>query len=176
VSTSSVFVLDDDVSVCRVVNRMLSLEDYEVRTSQSVEEAVSALKEESFDAYVLDYRLGDGTGLDVAEQLRSKGSRAPIILVSGYDLSGIASRAETLKVSDIIQKPFSRDELCDALKKSLVLTSATNPIQVNGSKSNPAEPILPKDYSTDVVRIVAIALVLIALATIVFLLTTVHLG
>ena len=175
-STSSVFVLDDDVSVCRVVNRMLSLEDYEVRTSQSVEEAVSALKEESFDAYVLDYRLGDGTGLDVAEQLRSKGSRAPIILVSGYDLSGIASRAETLKVSDIIQKPFSRDELCDALKKSLALTSATNPIQVNGSKSNLAEPILPKDYSTDVVRIVAIALVLIALATIVFLLTTVHLG
>jgi len=118
-STSSVFVLDDDVGVCRILNRMLSLEEYEVRTSQSVKEAVTTIEEKSFDAYLLDYRLRDGTGLDVAERLRSKGSSAPIILMSGYDLSGIASRAETLRVFDMIQKPFSRDSLCIALKNSI---------------------------------------------------------
>ena len=118
-SASSVFVLDDDVGVCRILNRMLSLEEYEVRTSQSVKEAVTAIEEKSFDAYVLDYRLRDGTGLDVAERIRSKGSSAPIILMSGYDLSGIASRAETLRVFDMIQKPFSRDALCIALKNSI---------------------------------------------------------
>jgi len=118
-SASSVFVLDDDVGVCRILNRMLSLEEYEVRTSQSVKEAVTAIEEKSSDAYVLDYRLRDGTGLDVAEWLRSKGSSAPIILMSGYDLSGIASRAETLRVFDMIQKPFSREALCIALKNSI---------------------------------------------------------
>jgi two-component system, NtrC family, response regulator HydG len=118
-STPKVFVLDDDVGVCRILNRMLSLEEYEVRTSQSVKEAVTAIEEKSFDAYVLDYRLRDGTGLDVAERIRSKGSSAPIILMSGYDLSGIASRAETLRVFDMIQKPFSRDALCIALKNSI---------------------------------------------------------
>jgi DNA-binding NtrC family response regulator len=118
-STPKVFVLDDDVGVCRILNRMLSLEEYEVRTSQSVKEAVTAIEEKSFDAYVLDYRLRDGTGLDVAERIRSKGSSAPIILMSGYDLSGIASRAETLRVFDMIQKPFSRDALCIALKTSI---------------------------------------------------------
>ncbi len=117
-STPKVFVLDDDVGVCRILNRMLSLEEYEVRTSQSVKEAVTAIEEKSFDAYVLDYRLRDGTGLDVAERIRSKGSSAPIILMSGYDLSGIASRAETLRVFDMIQKPFSRDQLFIALKNS----------------------------------------------------------
>ena len=118
-STPKVFVLDDDVGVCRILNRMLSLEEYEVRTSQSVKEAVTAIEEKSFDAYVLDYRLRDGTGLDVAERIRSKGSSAPIILMSGYDLSGIASRAETLRVFDMIQKPFSRDALSIALKNSI---------------------------------------------------------
>jgi DNA-binding NtrC family response regulator len=118
-STPSVFVLDDDAGICRILNRMLSLEEYEVRTSQSVEDAVTAIEEKSFDAYLLDYRLQDGTGLDVAERLRSKGSRAPIILMSGYDLEGIASRAETLRVFDMIQKPFSRDALCIALKNSI---------------------------------------------------------
>src|SRR6266480_6746057 len=95
-STLSVFVLDDDVGICRILNRMLSLEEYEVRTSQSVEEAVTAIEEKRFDAYVLDHRLRDGSGLDVAERLRAKGSGAPIILISGYDLEGTASRAKAL--------------------------------------------------------------------------------
>ncbi len=118
-SSPSVFVLDDDVGICRILNRMLSLEEYEVRTSQSVEEAVTAIEEKSFDAYLLDYRLQDGTGLDVAERLRSKGSSAPIILMSGYDLDEVASRAETLRVFDMIQKPFSRDDLFIVLKNSI---------------------------------------------------------
>jgi two-component system response regulator HydG len=176
VTTSSVFVLDDDVSVCRVVNRMLSLEDYEVQTSQSVAEAVTAIEKKSFDAYVLDYRLRDGTGLDVAERLRSRGNAAPIILVSGYDMSGIASKAETLKVSDIIQKPFSRDELCNALKKSLALASAGQS-QVNGSGPKLPEPNPPKKLSTINLRIEAMILLLItAIATIVYLLAAAHQG
>src|SRR4029077_2714489 len=118
-STSSVFVLDDDAAVCRVVNRMLALEEYEVRTSQSVEEAVSVIEKKSFDAYLLDHRLPDGSGLDVAERLRAKGSSAPIILISGYELEEVAARAQALRVFDIIQKPFSREALCNALKKSI---------------------------------------------------------
>jgi DNA-binding NtrC family response regulator len=126
-STPSVLVLDDDPGVCRILNRMLSLEEYDVRTSQSVEDAVAAIEEKPFDAYLLDYLLRDGTGLDVAERLRSKGSSAPIILMSGYDLGGLASRAATLRLSDMIQKPFSRDELCIALKNSIERASAYNP-------------------------------------------------
>src|SRR5258708_30042738 len=103
-STPSVFVLDDDVAVCRILNRMLSLEEYDVRTSHSVEEAVTAIKEKPFDAYVLDYRLRDGTGLDVAEQLRSGGNSAPISLMSGTELSSISSRAGTHRVIYMIQK------------------------------------------------------------------------
>jgi hypothetical protein len=39
--------------------------------------------------------------------------------MSGYDLDEVASRAETLRVSDMIQKPFSRDDLCIVLKNSI---------------------------------------------------------
>ena len=55
-----------------------------------------AIEQKPFDAYVLDYKLPDGTGLDVAERIRSKGSQAPIILISGYDVTAVASRAEKL--------------------------------------------------------------------------------
>jgi DNA-binding NtrC family response regulator len=171
-STPCVFVLDDDLAVCRVVNRMLSLEEYEVRTSQSVEEAVTAIEEKRFDAYVLDHRLRDGSGLDVAERLRAKGSGAPIILISGYDLEGTASRAKALRVFDIIQKPFSRDTLCNVLKKSIESAPTVSPS--NGGKVNasPGEP--PKKRSRDAIQIGSIIFVLILLGAIIYMFMARH--
>ena len=118
-SVTNVLVVDDDVAVCRILNRMLSDEQYQVHISQSVADALAAIEQKLFDAYVLDYKLPDGTGLDVADRIRSKGSKAPIILISGYDPSAVALRAEKLHIFDIIEKPFSRAMICDAVKKAI---------------------------------------------------------
>ncbi len=171
-NTPRVFVLDDDLAVCRVINRMLSLEEYEVRTSQSVEEAVAAIEGKRFDAYVLDHRLPDGSGLDVAERLRAKGSGAPIILISGYDFEGIAARAKGLRVFDIIQKPFSRDTLCNALKKSI--ESAPTVSSSNGGEVNTSLGEPPKKRSRNAIQIGSIIFLLIALGAIIYLFIAGH--
>jgi FixJ family two-component response regulator len=75
-----------------------------------------------FDLYVLDDKLPDGSGLDVAERIRSKGSEAPIILMSGYDASAVALRAEKFRILDFLQKPFSRDMICNAVMKAIGLS------------------------------------------------------
>src|ERR1700728_4236863 len=118
-SGNNVLVVDDDNAVCRIVERMLSDEQYKVQTSQSVAEALRVIEQQPFDAYVMDYKLPDGSGLDVAEEIRSKGSEAPIILISGYDTASVASRAEKLNIFDFLQKPFSREMICNALKKAI---------------------------------------------------------
>ena len=84
-SVTNVLVVDDDVAVCRIVHRMLSDEKYKVQTSQSVADAFDAIEQKSFDVYVIDFKLPDGSGLDVAERIRSKWGGSPIILISGYD-------------------------------------------------------------------------------------------
>ena len=89
-SVTNALVVDDDLAVCRILHRMLSDEKYQVQISQSVTDALKAIEQKLFDVYVMDYKLPDGTGLDVAEQIRSKGSEAPIILISGYDPSTVA--------------------------------------------------------------------------------------
>ena len=171
-TTPSVLVLDDDLAVCRVVNQMLSLEEYEVRTSQSVEEAVTVIEEKRFDAYVLDHRLPDGSGLDVAERLRAKGSAAPIILISGYDFEGIASRAKALRVFDIIQKPFSRDALCNALKKSIESAPTVSPS--NGIIVNAGLGEQPKKRSRNAIQIGSIILLVVALGAVIYLFMAGH--
>jgi two-component system, NtrC family, response regulator HydG len=138
-STASlnVLVVDDDMAVCRILQRMLNDEQYQVQISQSVADAQEVIEQKPFDVYVMDYKLPDGTGLDLAERIRSKGSEAPIILISGYDPSAVAVRAEKLRISDIIEKPFARATICGAVKKALAFTQPTERglESVNGSSS-----------------------------------------
>jgi DNA-binding NtrC family response regulator len=118
-SSPRILVVDDDVAVCMMLRRMLSDQQYHVRTSQSVADALGAIEEEPFDVYVVDYKLTDGTGLDVAERVRLKGSEAPVILLSGYYPSFVALRAEELHIFNIIEKPFSRTIISNAVMDAI---------------------------------------------------------
>jgi DNA-binding NtrC family response regulator len=117
--SSSVLVVDDDLTLCRIIQRMLADTQYKVQTSQSVADAIGAIERKPFDAYVVDCKLPDGSGLDVAERIRSKGSEAPIILISGYDGNMFALRAKKVRIFDFLAKPFSRETICDAVKRAI---------------------------------------------------------
>src|SRR6202162_695375 len=105
-TNASILMVDDEVDVCRIVHRMLTSQQYHLQTSQSVAEAVEAINQKPFDLYILDFNLEDGCGLDIAERIRSKGSEAPIFLLSGCDTDSVAQRAEELHIFEIIEKPF----------------------------------------------------------------------
>jgi len=130
---SNALVVVDDIAVCRILHRMLAEEQYTVQTSQSVADALGIVEQKPFDVYVMDYKLPDGSGLDVAERIRSKGSEAPIILMSGYDANAVTLRAEKLCISDFLEKPFSRETVCNAVKKAI--GPAKRASQLSSSKS-----------------------------------------
>jgi DNA-binding NtrC family response regulator len=141
----NVLVVDDDIAVCRILHRMLSNEQRTVQTSQSVAHALGTIEQKPFDVYVIDYRLPDGSGLDVAERIRSKWGDAPIILISGYDPSTVALRAEKLRITDFLEKPFSRELICDAVKKAIgspsaVTASESERDQTEGSRHGDTVP------------------------------------
>jgi DNA-binding NtrC family response regulator len=139
-NSTDVLVVDDDFAVCRIVQRMLSNEQCKVQTSLSVFDAVVALEEKSFDAYVVNYKLPDGSGLDVAERIRSKWGAVPIILMWGYNPRAVALRAERLGSFDFLQKPFSREMLCEAVKKAIASQEASK----LSSVAPPAAPVVSK--------------------------------
>jgi DNA-binding NtrC family response regulator len=137
-----VLVVDDDIAVCRIVHRMLSGEKYEVRASSSVTNALNVIEQESFDAYVLDYKLPDGSGLVVAARIRAKWGSVPIILMSGYDPSAIALRAQQLRVTEFLQKPFSRETICEVVQKAIDSSSSTASAESGSEGSQAKKPLL----------------------------------
>jgi len=166
-NNATILVVDDDPAVCRILQRMLSDEQYQVQVSQSVADACTAVEQKLFDAYVLDYKLPDGSGLDVAERIRSKGSQAPIILISGYDPSAVALRAEKLHIFDIIEKPFSRAKICDALKKAIGFSPTPDRHEDKAILSKPTKTKATKKGFAKTTTIGAIAIILLLLVFIV---------
>lgn len=57
---------------------------YGVLTAGSVAEGLELAKEISFDLYILDVRLPDGTGVELCQKLRSMHPAAPILYYSAY--------------------------------------------------------------------------------------------
>ena len=57
---------------------------YGVLTAGSVAEALELAKEITFDLYILDVRLPDGTGVELCEKLREMRPEIPIIYYSAY--------------------------------------------------------------------------------------------
>jgi DNA-binding NtrC family response regulator len=136
----SVLAVDDDTAICRILQVMLAAEQYRVQTSDSVANALEAIEQSPFDAYVMDYTLQDGSGLDIAERIRSKWGAAPIILISGYDRSFFASRAEKLGITQFIEKPFSRETICREIKKAIGMGPGAGPPVPQSQAIEPKRP------------------------------------
>jgi two-component system response regulator HydG len=161
--------------MCRILHQILSADQYRVSTGLSVEQAAEAIDRESFDAYVLDYRLPDGSGLDIAEKIRSKGEKAPIIIISGYDASGIAKKAEALRIFDIVEKPFSKETISNVVKKALgpfLTGDMTN--REKPKSSSATEPVTAKKRSPNIILIAGIILLVFVVGVIIYFVASGH--
>jgi two-component system response regulator HydG len=145
-SITNILVVDDDIMICRIVQRMLSDEHYHIQMSQSVADAFVAIEKSPFDVYVMDYKLPDGSGLDIAERIRLKCGTVPIILISGYDPTSVALRAEKLSIDEFLEKPFSRDAIRKAVEKAIGTPAAAAPAILEAESVSQAQKPRPKGF------------------------------
>lgn len=75
--------VDDHRDTSEMLQLLLAEEDYEVYTAATMEEACTLAASRSFDLYVLDKRLPDGTGLELCERLSGIAPGVPCIFYTG---------------------------------------------------------------------------------------------
>jgi two-component system response regulator MprA len=114
-----ILVVDDDLAVCRSIDRALRLEGYEVITVASGHEALEAVTLNSPDALVLDLQLPDLDGLQVCRRIREAGDDTPILMLTARH--GIDDRVQGLDAGadDYLVKPFALEELLARLRALL---------------------------------------------------------
>ena len=106
-----ILVVDDDLAVCRSIDRALRLEGYEVGTVATGHDALEAVAQGSPDALVLDLQLPDLDGLQVCRRIREAGNDTPILMLTARH--GIDDRVQGLDAGadDYLVKPFALEEL-----------------------------------------------------------------
>lgn len=109
-NTNKVLVVDDDNQFQDFLSSMLAGE-FLVRCASNKQEALSHLDSDSFDLFVIDYRLPDGNGHELIREIRSKSIEAPIVLVTGYANKDIAINSINLGINCLLEKPFEYDHL-----------------------------------------------------------------
>ena len=103
-----ILVIDDEPMIRSMMESALSAMGYAITAVGSVSEALELYDSEPnrFDAFVTDYNLVDGTGLDIVNDVRKRTKELPVILMTGsYEIS--QSFSDKAGFTAYFHKPFS---------------------------------------------------------------------
>ncbi len=106
----SALIIDDDVRMLRMMQRILELEGYRVRTASGGEAALDVFDEENPDLVLLDIIMPGMDGYAVCQNIREF-SQVPIIMVTARGNNEEKVTGLDTGADDYITKPFSANEL-----------------------------------------------------------------
>ncbi|HYQ00714.1 MAG TPA: PAS domain S-box protein [Polyangiaceae bacterium] len=122
-----VLVIDDEQLVRAHLRRALELRGYRVDEAGSGEGGLARFAQHTPDVIVLDFMMGDMTGLDVIRRIRETGSRVPIVLSSGY-LEAASERAlDPASFQAFLRKPYRTEDLMLAIEQARAVSPRRAP-------------------------------------------------
>jgi len=115
----TVFIVDDDEAVLRLLHTLISSVDLEVETFRTAQAFLDAFKPTRRGCILLDIRMPGMSGLELQRELRERGIRLPVIFLSGHGDVQVAVHAMKAGAADFIEKPFNNDLLRDRVQKAV---------------------------------------------------------
>jgi CheY-like chemotaxis protein len=113
----------EDESDLRLMTRMIleSRPGYDVIEAENGAEALALLDRSEVDLILLDIRLPDMEGWDILDRLTEQGRfpDLPVVMVSAHSTPSTAERALREGVRAYVTKPFTSEELFDAIARAL---------------------------------------------------------
>ncbi|MBZ5603370.1 MAG: sigma-54 dependent transcriptional regulator [Acidobacteriia bacterium] len=116
-SQRRILIVDDEENIGRSLRLILEREGYAVTTCTSV--AQGKAHPQRADAYMIDVRLPDGSGIDLVRWMRANAIDAPIVMISGHGTITDAVEATRAGAFDFLEKPLSREKVLLSLKHAL---------------------------------------------------------
>ncbi len=118
-----ILVVDDEPQILRALRTTLRGAGYEVDTADTAATALAAAVARPPDAVILDLVLPDGTGTDVARELRGW-TDVPVIVLSAVGEEAQKIAALDAGADDYVTKPFGVEELLARLRAVLRRSTA----------------------------------------------------
>ena len=99
--------------------------DFEFTAVHTVEEATDQIDRSSFDLFVLDNWLPDGSGVELCKRIRASGNRSPIVFTSAISQKKDIDLAVEAGADRYLVKPYEPETLINTVKELLGTLPAT---------------------------------------------------
>ncbi|NOY78385.1 MAG: sigma-54-dependent Fis family transcriptional regulator [Calditrichaeota bacterium] len=117
--TQTIFIVDDDPSVNKILSKILKGEGYEVLDASTGKEALEISQNNSIDLILMDMMLPDADGIELARRILSERADLPIILITAHGNVPKAVEATKSGLYDFLEKPFDRDRMMITIRNAL---------------------------------------------------------
>lgn len=134
-----ILLVEDDLTYSRIVKTFLEKNGFTVQTAVKVKEAQQFFSNSKFDLIIADFRLPDGTGMELLQWSKSNYPHTQVILITHYSDIRIAIKAMKLGAFEYITKPINPDELLATVNESLS-AKVSEPISSEAEVSSSPAP------------------------------------
>jgi FixJ family two-component response regulator len=114
-----VYIVDDDPSVRRALERLAQSAGFEARGFATGSDFLAAERADRPACVVLDLRLPDMHGLEVQRRLARTDPGLPVVVVTGYGDDLTRREALAAGATAFLGKPFDDQALLDAIRRAL---------------------------------------------------------
>jgi two-component system response regulator FixJ len=114
-----IYIVDDDYDVRTSLRFLLETEGFDVRTFRSGLALLGSSTRSRADCLVVDYKMAELDGLELAFRLRRLGVSTPIILITGYPDENISAKASSAGVRQVLLKPNLDGNLVDCVRNAI---------------------------------------------------------
>ncbi|EYF04969.1 sigma-54-dependent transcriptional regulator [Chondromyces apiculatus] len=114
-----VLIVDDERSVCDLLESGLKKRGFEVETRTSADAALALVAEEEFDAVVTDIRMKGMDGLALCERIAANRPDVPVLVITAFGSLEAAIAAIRAGAYDFLTKPFELEVLRLALERAI---------------------------------------------------------
>lgn len=114
-----ILVCEDDATLRKVLVMKLEKEGYQVSSTGETEQAISFIKNFEFKAIVTDSLPPTKENKDILSTLRTNSDRTPLFIITGRSTSEILPKTRNTNLKEILEKPFSVDELVTKLDRNI---------------------------------------------------------
>lgn len=133
-SGSVIYIVDDDVSVCRATALLLKSHGFKVQTFTRAAGFLAFKHPKVPSCLVLDIRLPNINGFALQEVMASRGIITPVIFITGHGDIPMSVKAMKAGAVDFLPKPFTEKALLNAVTQAISKSKIQNKKQAGIAK------------------------------------------
>ena len=114
-----ILIIDDDPHFLRILQRILSTENFVVTATSNSCDAIELLRSNNFELIICDLRMPECDGLNILQDLRSTGNEIPVIILTAYGEVDTYLEAMNAGATEYLNKPIKSDELVHVVRNCL---------------------------------------------------------